>query len=162
MTLIPSSSQTVGPFVEIGCTYLATERLSANADVTVRGRVIDGDGETVPDYMLEIWQPTTSGPAAFARVMPSTDGSFTFRVETDAPTHGAAPHLAVLVFMRGLLKPVLTRMYFPDNLANRDDHVLSLVPLERRSTLVAAAMPDGSLEWNVRLQGENETVFFEW
>jgi protocatechuate 3,4-dioxygenase, alpha subunit len=160
--LIPTSSQTVGPFVEIGCTYLATDRLSAEANVMVRGRVIDGDGEIVPDYMLEIWQPVSDGQTVFARVMPLADGSFSFRAILTSPTVTEAPHLVLLVFMRGLLKPVLTRMYFPNDARNDNDPVLSLVPLDRRSTLVAVAGTDGSLEWNVVLQGERETVFFEW
>jgi protocatechuate 3,4-dioxygenase alpha subunit len=165
--LIPTSSQTVGPFVEIGCTYLATDRLSENTDITVRGRVIDGDGVAVPDYMLEIWQPN-EGAAAFARVMPSLDGSFRFRASLGSiGPDAAAPHLVILVFMRGLLKPVLTRMYFPDHAHNASDPVLSLVPAHRRSTLVAipalnAPSGEHALEWNLVLQGAGETVFFEW
>jgi len=209
--LIPTSSQTVGPFVEIGCTYLATDRVAGptlgTVDVTVRGRVLDGDGEPVPDYMLEIWQTTgkaldgqrsfrrfatqdddqgrfatqdddqgrfatqddhpgviTSG-VAFGRVMPLADGSFAFRTAY-APEHAdnSAPHLAMLVFMRGLLKPLYTRMYFPDDVRNDADSVLVLVPPDRRATLVARrdSLSDGSLEWNIVLQGANETVFFEW
>jgi protocatechuate 3,4-dioxygenase alpha subunit len=160
--LIPTSSQTVGPFVEIGCAYLATDRLAANADVTVRGRVVDGDRETVPDFMLEIWQPVANGQALFARVMPSTDGSFSFRVTVPPPTGDVASHLVVLVFMRGLLKPVFTRMYFPDDVRNADDPVLSIVPADRRATLVAAPSGERALEWNIVLQGAGETVFFEW
>ena len=182
--LIPTSSQTVGPFVEIGCTYLATDRVAGptlgTVDVTVHGRVLDGDGEPVPDYMLEIWQ--TTGKAldgqrsfrrfatqddhpAFARVMPLTDGSFAFHTAY-APEHAdnSVPHLAMLVFMRGLLKPLYTRMYFPDDVRNDADSVLALVPPDRRATLVARrdSLSDGSLEWNIVLQGANETVFFEW
>jgi len=219
--LIPTSSQTVGPFVEIGCTYLATDRVAGptlgTVDVTVRGRVLDGDGEPVPDYMLEIWQTTgkaldgqrsfrrfatqdddqgrfatqdddqgrfatqdddqgrfatqddhpgviTSG-VAFGRVMPLADGSFAVHTAY-APEHAdnSAPHLAMLVFMRGLLKPLYTRMYFPDDVRNDADSVLALVPPDRRATLVARrdSLSDGSLEWNIVLQGANETVFFEW
>ena len=209
--LIPTSSQTVGPFVEIGCTYLATDRVAGPMpgmfDVTVRGRVLDGDGEPVPDYMLEIWQTTgkaldgqrsfrrfatqddeqgrfatqddeqgrfatqddhpgviTSG-VAFGRVMPLADGSFAFHTAY-APQHAekSAPHLAMLVFMRGLLKPLHTRMYFPDDARNDADPVLALVPPDRRATLVAQrdSSSDDSLEWNIVLQGADETVFFEW
>jgi len=209
--LIPTSSQTVGPFVEIGCTYLATDRVAGptldTVDVTVRGRVLDGDGEPVPDYMLEIWQ--TTGKAldgqrsfrrfatqddeqgrfatqddeqgrfatqddrpgviatgvAFARVMPLADGSFAFHTAYAAQhAEKSAPHLAMLVFMRGLLKPLHTRMYFPDDARNHADPVLALVPPDRRATLVAQrdSSSDDSLEWNIVLQGADETVFFEW
>jgi protocatechuate 3,4-dioxygenase alpha subunit len=72
-----------------------------------------------------------------------------------------APHLLVAVFMRGLLKHLLARIYFPADPANAADPVLKLVPAERRSTLIATKSNDG-LEWNVILQGENETVFFDY
>jgi protocatechuate 3,4-dioxygenase, alpha subunit len=173
--LAPTSSQTVGPFVEIGCTYLASNRVGVatadERDVAVRGRVIDGDGETVPDVMLEIWQVADHAPTAFARIMPYDDGSFAFHTNYSAPNGntpaiGPAPHLAMLVFMRGLLKPVFTRMYFPGDVRNATDPVFALVPKDRRATLIAAKISADSaslqLEWNVVLQGDGETVFFEW
>ncbi len=159
-SLIPTSSQTVGPFVEIGCKYLETDRVGANGpsavDAIVRGRVLDGDGAVVPDFMLEIWQIAPA--VGFGRVMPLTDGSFAFRASS-------ASELAILVFMRGLLKPVLTRMYFPNDPRNVTDPVLALVPADRRATLIATAVSDApllELEWNIVLQGDTETVFFEW
>jgi len=160
VSLIPTASQTVGPFVEIGCKYLETDRVGATGpdtvDVIVRGRVIDGDGAVVPDFMLEIWQSASA--FCFARVMPLTDGSFAFRTSDASP-------LAILVFMRGLLKPVLTRMYFPDDARNGTDPVLALVPADRRATLIGKAVSDApllELEWNIVLQGDAETVFFQW
>jgi protocatechuate 3,4-dioxygenase, alpha subunit len=73
-----------------------------------------------------------------------------------------APHVSVTIFMRGLLKQLQTRIYFPDEPANADDAVLKLVPAERRDTLIAARRGEGVLEWNVVLQGRNETVFFDF
>ena len=75
-----------------------------------------------------------------------------------------APHLAVVVFMRGLLKHLVTRIYFPDEPGNADDPVLKLVAPERRATLIArkAATERGTLDWNVILQGKDETVFFDY
>jgi protocatechuate 3,4-dioxygenase alpha subunit len=67
----------------------------------------------------------------------------------------------VAVFMRGLLKQLVTRIYFPDEPGNATDAVLALVPAERRATLIAGKTPDGSLAWNVILQGRDETVFFD-
>ena len=158
--LIPTASQTVGPFVDIGCRYLDADRVGVSGpntvDAMVRGRVIDGDGAGVPDFMLEIWQSAPS--VGFARVMPLTDGSFAFHASY-------ASQLEILVFMRGLLKPVLTRMYFPDDPRNATDPVLALVPADRRATLIAKAVSDApllGLEWNIVLQGDAETVFFEW
>jgi protocatechuate 3,4-dioxygenase alpha subunit len=68
----------------------------------------------------------------------------------------------VLVFMRGLLRHLVTRIYFPDEPSNAEDPILALVPPERRSTLIARKVQDGVLEWNVVLQGEQETVFFDY
>jgi protocatechuate 3,4-dioxygenase alpha subunit len=73
-----------------------------------------------------------------------------------------APHVVVLIFMRGLLKHLVTRVYFPDEPSNAEDPVLALVPPERRPTLVARRVGDGVLEWNIVLQGEGETVFFDY
>jgi protocatechuate 3,4-dioxygenase alpha subunit len=170
LELIPTSSQTVGPFVEIGCKYLASDRVVVDApEVVVHGRVVDGDGETVPDFMLEIWQPLSGAPAAFARVLPSDDGSFVFRTAYRTLPSDALPHLTVLVFMRGLLKPLLTRMYFPDDPRTAADPVLALVPADRQGTLIAVSESSPGrdsqvrwLEWNIILQGAGETAFFEW
>jgi protocatechuate 3,4-dioxygenase alpha subunit len=71
-----------------------------------------------------------------------------------------APHLAVVVFMRGLLRQLVTRVYFPGDPANATDPVLQLVPVERRATLIARPAADGTLEWDIHLQGADETVFF--
>jgi protocatechuate 3,4-dioxygenase alpha subunit len=75
-----------------------------------------------------------------------------------------APHIVVTVFMRGLLKHLITRVYFPDDPANAEDAVLELVPAERRATLIAKRSPTdkGTLEWNIVLQGRDETVFFDY
>ena len=73
-----------------------------------------------------------------------------------------APHITVTIFMRGLLKQLQTRIYFPDDPANADDPVLNLIPAERRGTLIAKKRADGEFEWNVVLQGKNETVFFDF
>ena len=150
--------------------------------VRVEGTVFDGDGVPIVDCMLEIWQadahgkyshpddtqdrPPTPGFKGFGRV--ATDESGVFRFTTVKPgsvagPHGVAqaPHLLVAVFMRGLLIHLLTRLYFPDEPANAADPVLKLVPAERRATLIATKVNDG-LEWNVILQGQGETAFFDY
>jgi protocatechuate 3,4-dioxygenase alpha subunit len=73
-----------------------------------------------------------------------------------------APHLSVTVFMRGLLKQLSTRIYFPDDPANAQDPVLKRVPAARRATLLARRKARGVLEWNIVLQGRDETVFFDF
>jgi protocatechuate 3,4-dioxygenase alpha subunit len=176
MTLVPTPSQTAGPFVHIGLTWLCRDCLAPpDADgecVTVEGRVLDGDGQPVTDAFIEIWQAdphgryTDAGFHGFGRV--PTDGQGVFRFTTVKPGHvpgpggsRQAPHLLVAVFARGLLKHVVTRMYFPDEPGNAADPVLALVPADRRSTLVARARGAGVLAWDIVLQGEDETVFFD-
>jgi|SRR5579863_496694 len=180
-----SGSQTVGPFFRIGLEHLcAPDDAAARAGVdvvTVRGRVIDGDGNGVPDAMLEIWHagpdgfygadgPDERGRATcFTRSATGEDGWFQFTIRRPGKIAcdsgpAQASHANVLVFMRGLLRHLMTRMYFPDEPANQSDPLLQLVPAERRGTLIARAIADGPgyVEWNVVLQGTNETVFFAW
>jgi protocatechuate 3,4-dioxygenase, alpha subunit len=187
MSLITTASQTVGPYVRIGFVPLAVDAIApknaAGERVTIHGRVVDGDGKPVNDCVLETWQADAEGkyahpegakgqPAAFrgfGRIL--TDGTGEFRFSTLKPGRVPgpdgtlqAPHLVVTVFMRGLLKHLLTRIYFPGESANSEDPVLNLVPADRRGTLIAtgAAGSKSALEWNVIVQGKNETVFFDF
>ncbi len=115
--------------------------------VRIGGQVFDGAGEPVPDAMLEI-----SDGDQFARCGTDREGTFHFTVRR-------ASHLDVLVFARGLLRHLATRMYFPD-VDLDEDPVLKLVEPERRHTLVATAT-EGGLHFDIRLQGEDETVFIQ-
>jgi protocatechuate 3,4-dioxygenase, alpha subunit len=163
-------SQTVGPYFSIGLFGRAASELlppGSPSAVRISGRVLDGEGEPVPDAMVEIWQADAGGryrpDFGWGRSGCDADGRYSFvtlkpgRVPDEAGGT-QAPHLTVMVFARGLLKPVLTRMYFPDEEeANAEDHVLSAVG--DASTLVARPADEG-LEFDIRLQGEGETVFF--
>ena len=181
MPSTPTPNQTVGPFFLIGLAKLYRSEIAGSGDrVTIRGRVLDGDGKPVNDAMLEVWQADAAGHHAgdaaaeagfpgFARVPTDDDGAFTFTTIKPGRVRGPggalqAPHLAVAVFMRGLLKHLVTRVYFPDEPSNLDDPVLKLVPGERRATLIATKSgPDPAhLTWNVQLQGPDETVFFDY
>jgi len=145
-------SQTVGPFLTIALGPVAMR----DGDVRIHGRVLDGAGELLPDALVEISAPGGSFGRSDTR-----DGGFELLAVKPEPPDGQAPHLAVSVFARGLLKRVVTRMYFPDEAeANMADPVLSGVDEGRRSTLVAVREPDGSLRFDVHLQGPDETVFF--
>ncbi|HEX7810940.1 MAG TPA: protocatechuate 3,4-dioxygenase subunit alpha [Burkholderiales bacterium] len=175
MNLVATASQTVGPYFHIGMDrHYVTDLAGHAADgkVVVRGRVLDGDAKPVSDALIELWQAGPDGKfgqpgfAGFGRV--ATDGDGAFRFVTLKPggvpgPDGAlqAPHIAVAVFMRGLLKQLVSRIYFPDETGNARDAVLALVPAERRATLIARKTEDGALEWNVILQGADETVFFD-
>ncbi len=160
----PTPSQTVGPFLQIGLVGRIGAELVPGGPVRVAGRVLDGAGEPVPDALVEVWQADGGGSYAnglFGRCDTPEEGRFEFRTVVPGAVDGQAPHLEISVFARGLLKRVVTRMYFPGEAeANAADPVLAAIPAERRSTLVARAEPDGSLWFDIRLQGADETVFF--
>lgn len=183
-----SPSQTAGPYLHIGLAWKFQSEIAPpgvpGERVAVVGRVLDGDGRPVTDALVEIWQADAEGRyphpedprsgevdprfRGFGRVPADTEGAFRFTTVKPGRVPGPegrlqAPHLVVSVFMRGLLRHLVTRMYFPDEVANREDPVLSRVEPDRRGTLVArrGAVP-GSLTWDVVLQGERETVFFEY
>jgi protocatechuate 3,4-dioxygenase alpha subunit len=151
-------------------------------------RILDGDGVPVPDAMVEIWQAdaegkyrhpdespdtvkeTTVEPAwfGFGRMPTVEDGSCQFETVRPGRVPGAgnilqAPHLNVAIFARGLLKQLYTRIYFAGDPANFEDPVIALIPMPRRETLIA--QPDrsrpGYWRFDIHLQGEQETVFFD-
>ncbi len=166
-------SQTVGPYLHIGLLDRILAELvpvDAPGAVRVHGSVLDGTGAPVPDALVEIWQAGPGGSysqgSAFGRSDTRDGGRFAFvTVKPGAvPWRSGglqAPHLEVGVFARGLLKRLVTRMYFPDDpAANAADPVLRGIEEGRRGTLVAALEPDGSLRFDIRLQGTGETVFF--
>ena len=185
MGLHPTTSQTIGPFLRIGLTPMFVTEIAGpdvpGERITLRGRVLDGDGKPVNDALIEVWQanaagryahpddtqekPLTPGFQGFGRSPTDDDGVFHFTTIKPGATPGPdglmqAPHLAVTVFMRGLLRQLVTRVYFPGDPANATDPVLQLVPEERRATLIARPAADGALEWDIHLQGPDETVFF--
>jgi protocatechuate 3,4-dioxygenase, alpha subunit len=187
MSLLTTASQTVGPYLKIGFATLGSDVIAspgvAGEHITVQGRVYDGDRKPVNDGALEIWQanaqgkyaspadtrdlPIEAGFRGFGRVLTGADGEF--RLTTIKPGRvpgngGAlqAPHLAVVIFMRGSLRHLLTRIYFPDDPANADDPILKLIPADRRATLIATTAAPATFEWNVHMQGANETVFFDF
>ena len=166
---VPTSSQTVGPFFRDALHRSAWEDLAARLEGTpirILGRVLDGDGAPVPDGMLEIWQADESGTYAdgtirgFGRACTNERGEFAITTVVPGAREGA-PHLNVSIFARGLLKRLVTRIYFGDRAEdNARDAVLLLVPPERRATLLATPDGNGSYRFDVTLQGRGETVFF--
>jgi protocatechuate 3,4-dioxygenase alpha subunit len=188
VSLQATTSQTVGPYFKIGLEWLNRDNLVGKGvsgeRVTIQGRVVDGDGAPVPDAIVEIWQanahgkydhpedtqdkPLEPGFKGYGRIATNADGVFRFTTIKPGPVPGPdgkeqAPHLVVSVFMRGVLRRTVTRIYFPDEPRNAADFILNLVEPARRSTLIAkkAAGDPGTLEWNVVLQGPDETVFFD-
>ena len=182
-------SQTVGPFFHDGL-FSGEENILVNDQtrgqrIYIKGRVLDGDGNPVPDAMVEIWQADAQGiynhPAdpkcqeadihfrGFGRSDTVADGQFLFK--TIKPGSVAwegkqmqAPHVNVRVFARGMLTHAVTRLYFSDESANETDPVLNLIDTERRSTLIASLEESEDLPtycFNIVLQGDHETVFFQ-
>ncbi len=152
--------------------------------IRVEGTVYDGDGAIVPDCMLEVWQADAQGRFADPqdnRALPNTkfrgfgrcgtDGEGRYVFDTikpgSVPDPGGkaqAPHLLLAVFARGMLRHLYTRTYFGVEKGNAGDPVLSLVPSDRRATLIAtreAGSSSAVYKLDLRLQGDNETVFFE-
>jgi protocatechuate 3,4-dioxygenase alpha subunit len=157
--------------------------------ITISGRVVDGAGAPVPDALVETWQadpdsrfdhpddprgaavPSIAGFRGFGRSATSTDGTYHVRTLRPGPLPcpgggSEAPHLDVSVFARGLLDRVVTRIYFPDEqAANASDPVLAgIADPDRRATLIATTDPDRpgtGYRFDIRLQGEGETVFFD-
>ncbi|MBR1124615.1 protocatechuate 3,4-dioxygenase subunit alpha [Bradyrhizobium lablabi] len=152
--------------------------------IRVEGTVYDGDGKIVPDCMLEIWQADSQGRFSdpqdkralpntsfrgFGRVGTSKDGTYAF--DTIKPGQVAdpdgkpqAPHILMAVFARGMLLHLYTRIYFGGEAANAADPVLALVPADRRATLIAQqanCTGNAVYRFDIHLQGDNETVFFE-
>jgi protocatechuate 3,4-dioxygenase alpha subunit len=180
-------SQTTGPYLTIGLLGgPISNRLVDESDrraLSVRGVLLDGAGDPVPDGLIEIWQANAAGryahPADDREEIPLEDG-FTgfgragtadagrFELVTVKPGRVPwvdgrlqAPHLIVGVFARGLLKRVATRMYFPDEeAANADDPVLLGLEPEERATLIARTAENGGLRFDIVLQGPGQTTFF--
>ena len=142
--MVPTPSQTVGPFFGFALPFEDGASCVASG-IRIEGQVLDGTGEPVPDALLEISQDEQ-----FGRCRTDNEGAFHFTVREPE-----AGYLDVTVFARGLLRHLSTRLYFP----GAEDEVLAMVEPKRRQTLVARR--DGEvLHFDVRLQGEDETVFF--
>jgi protocatechuate 3,4-dioxygenase alpha subunit len=184
MALQLTPSQTVGPYFAIGLTwedgpFVVPE--GTPGAFRIHGRVYDGNGEPVPDAMIESWQADPEGRynppddprgaeagdfRGFARAGTDAQGRFAIHTVKPGPVPGPsgttqAPHMELSVFARGLLNRVVTRIYFADEAElNAADPVLQSVPGKRRATLLAEPVPEDGYRFDVHLQGEAETVFF--
>ncbi len=188
-------SQTVGPFFAYALTpddydyapLTSNDLVTADTvgdPIRIEGRVVDGEGQPVPDAFLELWQADGAGRFAghengakpntsfkgFGRGATDADGRYSFHTVKPGAVPGLegrtqAPHINVGLFARGVLRRMFTRIYFEDESANTGDAILELVPEDRRQTLIARR--DGTVDgvpryvFDVCLQGDNETVFFE-
>ena len=179
-------SQTVGPYFAIGMPYASGPQIVPDGTpgaIRITGTVYDGRGDTVPDHLIEFWQPdaegrfadiyghgeqsTVAGFRGFGRYgVEDGDGSYAMTTVKPGRVPGPngkpqAPHIDVTLFARGMLGRVVTRIYFADEPeANALDQVLATVPAARRHTLLAQPTADG-YSFDIHLQGPGETVFFD-
>lgn len=188
MSHLPTPSQTVGPYLHIGLDWLNTRDLAPPSiegeRITIHGRLLDADGQPIPDGMIELWQANAHGKYAhpadtqnlplqvgftgFGRQPTDAQGEFVFTtikpgVVPSAEGQHQAPHILVSIFARGLLRQLVTRLYF-----SGDDHlsdpVLRTIPDARRATLIALPQADdpSHLHWTIMIGGgADETVFFD-
>jgi protocatechuate 3,4-dioxygenase, alpha subunit len=189
--LIPTPSQTVGPFFHLGMDHPEWADLTADNPegerIAIEGQVRDGDGAPVPDAVIEIWQANAAGRynhpddrradkpldphfRGFGRAATDADGRFRFTTVKPGPVPGRgnalqAPHIEVALFARGLLKHLYTRIYFAGEPRNASDPLLSSIEDEAvRRTLIAARPEPGNpalYRFDIVLQGDNETAFLD-
>ena len=179
-------SQTVGPYfgIMVGrrseCRQVTPETIGVR--IAIEGQLFDGEGHVIPDAFIEIWQADANGryrhpdDAASSDADPHfngygwahTRGDGGYRFDTIKPGRVSdpgqgeqAPHILVSVMARGILTRFVTRIYFADEPANALDPILTLVPAERRATLLARRVDDGRYVFNIVMQGAGETAFFD-
>ena len=191
MALRQTPSQTVGPFFSFGLApeqygynfrsiagSAVADDGTAGTRIRIVGRVFDGEGQPLNDALIEIWQADAEGRYAhpadprssnapfkgFGRTGTGTDPESRFVFDTVMPgsVAGQAPHINVIVLARGMLNHLYTRLYFEDQAeANARDPILQSVPAERRTTLLARRDGATTYRFDIRLQGDAETVFFD-
>lgn len=174
-----TASQTAGPYWHLIDFPAWADLLRADGPnagiagerITLRGTVTDGAGEAVADAMVELWQADPEGRYdgafhGFGRCATDAQGGFRFVTVRPGPVPGPgnstqAPHITLTIFARGLMRGLTTRAYFAGDAQLAEDPILALVPDARRDTLIARPDGEGSWRLDIRLQGEDETVFLE-
>ena len=190
-TVLPTPSHTVGPFYGYALPFNGGGDIAPvghPATITLHGRVYDGEGATLPDAFVELWgpdpdgnlpqgdgtmlrDPTTGGHpgrngvefTGWGRVQVDWSGQWVARTLRPGPRGESAPYLSVCIFARGLMKHLFTRIYLPgDEAVLAADPLLARLEQDRRDTLIAVDEGNGTYRFDIRLQGEGETVFLEF
>jgi protocatechuate 3,4-dioxygenase alpha subunit len=190
-TVLPTPSHTVGPFYGHALPFPGGGDIApvGHPDtITLQGYITDGEGKPLPDAFVELWSADPDGnipqvdgsirrdPASggylgrngveftgWGRIQTDANGHWTARTLRPGARGHSAPYISVCVFARGLLVHLYTRIYLPDDeAALTADPLLARVPAERRDTLIARRQGDGTYRFDIRLQGEGETVFLEF
>ncbi|MGK3940340.1 protocatechuate 3,4-dioxygenase subunit alpha [Streptomyces caeruleatus] len=190
-TVLPTPSHTVGPFYGHALPFPGGGGIApvGHPDtITLQGYVTDGAGDPLPDAFVELWSADPDGnvpqvdgsirrdPASggylgrngveftgWGRIQTDANGHWTARTLRPGARGRSAPYISVCVFARGLLVHLYTRIYLPDDeAALTADPLLARVPEERRDTLIARRQGEGTYRFDIRLQGEGETVFLEF
>jgi protocatechuate 3,4-dioxygenase alpha subunit len=168
-----TASQTIGPYWHLieHAEMADLTRFGATGEkISIRGRITDGDGAPVTDALVEIWQadpPASENFSGFGRAGTNADGFFSVITIKPGPVPGRgnalqAPHLAVTILARGLLKGLVTRIYFAGEALNQTDPLLNMIEdSSRRATLIAHPVAPGTWHLDIRLQGADETVFLD-
>jgi protocatechuate 3,4-dioxygenase alpha subunit len=166
-----TTSQTIGPFSHEAWQWAvdATSTLETSAPtVTIKGVIYDGDGKAIDDAMIEAWLPdgaaaeTAQAVPGFRRVPSGADGGFSMRVSMPKPATAGEPAMFVTVFARGLVKHQFTAVFLEDDTGLAGSAILNQVPAERRATLIARKEADGQYRWDIWMQTDKETVFFDY
>lgn len=184
--LIPTPGQTVGPFFHYGMPYHRGEEVSAPFDprsILLSGHIFDGNDVPVPDAQIEIWQADEDGRipqvrgtlkrdghtfTGFGRAATNDDGYFEFWTRNpgilqNSRSNNPAPFISVIVYARGLLDKIHTRIYLPEHHeAMATDPLMEQLIAEQRATLIAKRTAEGNLKHDIYLQGAKETVFLEF
>lgn len=165
-----TTTQTIGPFPHEGWRWGFESTIGSAAKgptVAVSGTVLDGDGEPISDAVLEAWAPASAAAdaehaiPAFRRVPTGDAGEFRFVVPRPAALQGE-PLLYLTLFARGVLKHQFSAVFLEDDAGLAQSALLAQVPAPRRDTLIAKKTGDGQYRFDVRMQGERETVFFDY
>ena len=172
-----SPSQTVGPFFHdalfVGGDNILVNDLTSGQCILITGTVFDGDRQPIPDAMVEVWQADANGRfnqqadphfRGFGRASTVDNGRYTFKTIKPGIISGhVTPFINLRIFARGMLIHAVTRLYFGDESSNDQDDILNSLDEARRHTLIAQPQQTSDLptyHFDIHLQGQNETVFF--